>query len=224
MKKAIFWDSDGTLLYGNESFKFSLIRAFEKQGYSLEENDARDFMRSVCSWYLPEKDHSDKNAEEWWNELLGEISAFCERHGVSKSDILFICNSFRENVISFEYKAYPDAKKVLQHFKEKGYENYIISNNFPELGQVFELLGLDSEISGYFLSASVGYEKPRREIYEYSILNAGNPEVKYMIGDNPIADYQGGQEAGMIPILVHNVEEGKVCCEKLTDLFEIITE
>lgn len=28
MKKAIFWDSDGTLLYGNESFKCSLMRAF----------------------------------------------------------------------------------------------------------------------------------------------------------------------------------------------------
>lgn len=76
MKKAIFWDSDGTLLYGNESFKCSLMRAFE----------------------------------EW----------------------------------------------------------------------------------GYFLSASVGYEKPRREIFGYSILKAGNPEIKYMIGDNPVADYQGG--------------------------------
>ena len=36
MKKAIFWDSDGTLLYGNESFKCSLIRAFEEFGYVLE--------------------------------------------------------------------------------------------------------------------------------------------------------------------------------------------
>ena len=38
MKKAIFWDSDGTLLYGNESFKCSLIRAFEKFGNSRIRN------------------------------------------------------------------------------------------------------------------------------------------------------------------------------------------
>ena len=61
MKKAIFWDSDGTLLYGNESFKHSLVRAFEQLGYSLEANVAKDFTRQVCSWYVPEKDHSDKN-------------------------------------------------------------------------------------------------------------------------------------------------------------------
>ncbi len=49
MKKAIFWDSDGTLLYGNESFKCSLMRAFEEFGYVLEEEEARSFMRSVRS-------------------------------------------------------------------------------------------------------------------------------------------------------------------------------
>lgn len=133
MKKAIFWDSDGTLLYGNESFKSSLIRSFEKFGYPLEEDVARNFMRSVCSWYIPEKDHSDKSGEEWWKELLDEINVFCEGHGVRKADIMPICNSFRENVITFEYEVYADA-------------------------------------------------------------------------------------------LVHNMEGGKICCERLTDLFDIITE
>ena len=224
MKKAIFWDSDGTLLYGNESFKSSLIRAFEEFGYSLEEDVARDFMRSVCSWFVPEKDHSDKNGEEWWEELLGEISKFCEEHGVDKLDITSICHFFRNSVVSFEYEPYSDAKTVLHYFKEKGYENYVISNNFPELGKVFERLGLDTEISDYFLSACVGYEKPRKEIYEYAILKAGTPQIKYMIGDNPVTDYQGGLEAGMTPILVHNIVDGKVCCEQLMDLLEIIAE
>lgn len=222
MKKAIFWDSDGTLLYGNESFKSSLIKAFEKLGYSLEDVEARDFMRSVCSWYIPDKDHSDKSGEEWWNDLLREIYMFCEGYGICKSDIVSICNSFRENVITFEYKSYSDAKNVLHHFKEKGYENYIISNNFPELGKVFERLGLDTEISGYVLSASVGYEKPRKEIYEYAMRKAGNPEIRYMIGDNPVTDYQGGLEAGMTSILVHNMVPGMICCEKLIDLLVII--
>nr|MBP3599251.1 HAD family hydrolase [Eubacterium sp.] len=222
MKKAIFWDSDGTLLYGNESFLFSLIRAFEKYGYSLEENDARSFLRTVCSWFIPEKDHSDKDGEAWWHELLEEVRNFCEEQGVDASDVTRICETFRENVVAYEYEMYSDAKAVLQYFKEKGFENYIISNNFPELGKVFERLGLDTEISGYFLSASVGYEKPRKEIFEYAIREVGNPEIKYMIGDNPVADYEGGLAAGMTPILVHNVEDGKVCCEQLTDLFDVV--
>ncbi|MBQ7943291.1 MAG: HAD hydrolase-like protein [Lachnospiraceae bacterium] len=61
-------------------------------------------------------------------------------------------------------------------------------------------------------------------MFEYAISQAGNPEVKYMIGDSPMADYEGGLEAGMIPILVHNKVDGKVCCEQLTDLFDVIRE
>lgn len=224
MKKCIFWDSDGTLLYGNESFKCSLVRTFKEFGYTLEEGTAREFMRSVCSWYVPEKDHSDKSGEEWWEELLGEIRGFCQGHGVAEIDITPICNSFRKKVVTFEYEAYAEAKMVLHHFKEMGYENYIISNNFPELGEVFKRLGLDTEISGYILSASIGYEKPRKEIFEYALSYAGNPDKRYMIGDNPMTDYQGGLDAGMIPVLVHNEVLGKMCCEKLVDLFEIITE
>lgn len=224
MKKAIFWDSDGTLLYGNESFKSSLVRAFEEFGYTLKEEDARNFMRCVCSWYVPEKDHSKKSGEEWWQDLLGEIGVFCKEQGIEQADITPICKDFREKVITFEYEAYADAKTVLHYFKEKGYENYIISNNFPELSQVFVRLGLASEISGYFLSASAGYEKPRKEIFEYALLKAGNPEICYMIGDNPVTDYQGGMDAGMKPILVHNKAAGKTCCEQLTDLLGIITE
>lgn len=222
MKKAIFWDSDGTLLYGNESFKTSLVRAFEQFGYALDEEIAGAFMRSVCSWYRPQKDHSDKKGEEWWEELLGEIRVFCEKRGVSQPDIVPICSSFRENVVTFEYEAYSDAKEVLHYFREKGYENYIISNNFPELGEVFARLGLGGEIAGYILSASVGYEKPRKEIYDCAIAKAGNPEIMYMIGDNPVTDYQGGMEAGMTPILVHHTETGKRCCEHLTELFSMI--
>jgi len=224
MNKAIFWDSDGTLLYGNESFRISLMRAFNEYGYSLEEDIARSFMKRVCSWYMPEKDHSDKNGEEWWEELLGKIVVFCDDRGVAKLDVPYICKAFRNNVIKYEYEMYSDAKIVLHHFNEKGYENYIISNNFPELAEVFKRLALDDYISGYFLSANIGYEKPRKEIFEYAILNAGNPEIKYMIGDNPIADYQGGLNAGMIPILVHNTVEGAMCYEHLTDLMDVIKE
>ena len=54
------------------------------------------------------------------------------------------------------------------------------------------------------MSGAAGYEKPRKEIYEYAIRMAGNPQVKYMIGDNPVADYEGGLQAGTTPVLVHN--------------------
>lgn len=224
MKKAIFWDCDGTLVQNNESFKCSLMRALHEFGYSIEEEEAKRFLREACSWNKPEEDHDDKNGEEWWERLLGGMRVFCEEQGASSADAISVCNVFRKNVVSYEYEVYPDAKNVLRKFSEMGYKHYIISNNFPELREVFIRIGLDEEMSGYFISASVGYDKPRKEIYDYAIAKAGNPEVCYMIGDNPVADYEGSLNAGMKPVLVHKKVECKVCCEQLTDLFDIIAE
>ncbi len=223
-KKAIFWDCDGTLVRENESFKCSLLRALKEFGYSVAEEEVKRFLREACSWNKPEEDHGDANGEEWWQRLLVGVRLFCEEQGVSPADEVAVCNAFRKNVVSYEYEAYPDAKKVLRYFSEKGYKHYIISNNFPELREVFVRLGLDEEIAGYFISASVGYDKPRKEMYEYAIKKAGNPEVCYMVGDNPAADYEGSLNAGMKPVLVHKKVKGKVCCEELTELYDIITE
>ena len=174
---------------------------------------------AVC---VESRPHPDFCGEKWWQDLLGEISVFCQNKGVSKADVPAICKAFKENVVEYEYEVYSDAKSVLHYFKEKDFGNYVISNNFPELGEVFKRLGLDEDIEGYFPSASVGYEKPRQEIYAYAVSHAGNPEVRYMIGDNPVTDYQGGLDAGMTPILVHNKVDGLRCCGQLSELVDVI--
>lgn len=223
MNKAIFWDSDGTLLYGNESFKISLVRAFKTYGYELDEEESKNFMRGVCSWYVPEKDHSNKNGEEWWQDLLAEIKNFCKSKSVAENDVGKICLQFRKNVVDYEYSLYDDSLTVLEHFYNKGYKNYIISNNFPELSEVFIKLGAGKFISGYITSAQAGYEKPALQIFEYAKNFAGNPEVCYMIGDNPKTDYAGGKAAGMKPVLVHNSNaDCDICCETLIELIDNI--
>ncbi len=224
IRKAIFWDCDGTLVHDSESFKCSLLRALDEFGYSISEEAVKSFLKGACSWNKPEEDHSDANGEAWWERLLVGMRMFCEEQGVIPSDAVSVCNAFRKNVVSYEYEVYPEAKNVLRQFSEKGYKHYIISNNFPELREVFVRLGLDEEIAGYFISASVGYDKPRKEMFDYATAKAGSPEVRYMIGDNPVADYEGGLNAGMKPILVHKKAEGKVCCAELTELLELITE
>ena len=225
VRKAIFWDSDGTILYGNESFKISFLRACADNGYNVDEQIVKQFMVKSCSWYSPEKDHSDLSGEEWWNDLLNKMHIFCKEIGISDCDVEIICNSFRRKVIDYEYEAYPDANEILTYFHNMGYENYIISNNFPELGQVLERLGLAKYISGVFTSAAMGYEKPRKEAYQYAIGQAGYPELCIMIGDNPVADYQGGMKAGMKAILVHSTPlNDEVCCVDLMDLKRLIKE
>lgn len=224
MVKAIFWDSDGTLLYGNESFAESFVISCKEVGCEVDIEEARALMHNICSWYRLEIDHSELDGEGWWQSLLGNIASYCKELNLSEEQINRILIIFRNNVINYNYKAYDNANEVLKEFSNIGFENYIISNNFPELEEVFVRLGLGKYISGYIVSASVGYEKPNKRIFEIAKQRAGNPAICYMIGDNPKADYEGGKKAGMIPILVHNNSpECEFCCEELLSLKDFIS-
>lgn len=221
MNKAIFWDSDGTLMYGNESFLWSLDKALRNHKYEIEKGLIKEFLRGVCSWFTPEKTHPEVTGEVWWETLLDSTKGFCHQHNVLAEDIPQICQEFRENVVIFEYQLYDDAEEILQYCTQLGYKNYLISNNFPELVKIFERLGLDKYFSGYFVSADIGYEKPNREIFQQALEKAGNPEVCYMVGDNPITDVKGAQAVGMKTILVHRKSEEAepdYVCEELLEI------
>lgn len=93
---------------------------------------------------MPECEYINKIGELWWKTLTDSLRLFCNRQGIEECDSNLICKQFRDNVINFEYKLYDDAKDILAYCKNKGYDNYILSNNFPELVQVIE--GFELEV------------------------------------------------------------------------------
>lgn len=223
MNRVIFWDSDGTLICNNESFACSFLDACAEERIPLSAEESRRLMRAICSWYRPEDDHSSLSGEEWWSALMEKMAAFLSEKGAGEEQSGRILSSFRERVIRYDYRPFADAEEVLREFAARGFRSYIISNNFPELGQVFERLGLGKYISGYITSAEAGYEKPHRRIFEIALKRAGEPEVRYMIGDNPVTDGEGGTAAGMTAVLVHRENaEGLPCCAHLKDLLKLI--
>lgn len=205
MKKALFWDFDGTLVHANESFLRTLDHGLQKYGYVLPIEELRAFLKSTCSWYLYDEVYPDSTGEGWWDTLLDKIRSFCSVHGIYPADREKICLYFRSNIPSTEnYILYDDAKAVLQQCISQRYTNYIISNNYPELPEVAEAFGLTPYFEEYIISSRIGYEKPRPEIFRHALTLAGNPGIAYMIGDNPVADIRGAQAAGMKTVLVHH--------------------
>ena len=71
----------------------------------------------------------------------------------------------------------------------------------------------------------IGIEKPRIEFFDYAKNVANHPSVGYVIGDNPIADIQGGQAAGYKTIAVHECKKSDAdyYVENLCDIFSILT-
>lgn len=205
-KKAVFWDFDGTLVHPNESFVWALRDALKGCGCCVPEDELRTFLNGVYSWKNAHIDYADRIGDKWWEDLFSHVCAFCAARGIAEHDLDFICGKFRSEVVGREYRLYDDAEEMLAFCREKGYENYVLSNNYPELIEVIERMGLKHHFREIFVSARIGYEKPRPELFAYALERAGNPEIVYMIGDNPIADIQGGNAAGMRTAFVHKDE------------------
>ena len=151
MKKALFWDFDGTLIHPNESFLDAMHTALSKHNF-------------MVSPYTPEAAYTDKTGEQWWTALYDRFSLFYKKLGVPQAKEMIINNHFRQQILdSGNYTLYDDAVPVLKRCIDMGYKNYILSNNYPELSSVAKELGLSTYISGYFVSSLIGYEKPRIE-------------------------------------------------------------
>ena len=227
MKKALFWDFDGTIIHPNESFLSALYQSLNKTGYEIPSEQIRAFLKTACSWYTPETAYPDQTGSKWWEHLFEKFDLFFLRHRIVQKDYAALKGDFKHQILDCNsYRLYEDANAVLSACIEKGYDNYILSNNYPELPAVIEELGLSPCFSGYIVSSNIGYEKPRKELFQYALSLAGFPEVYYMIGDNPIADIEGGKAAGFQTILVHQgaPSAADYCCSSLSEIPQLLIE
>ena len=207
MNKVLFWDFHGTLTTANHLWSSSIYKAFNTVSPQL--NISFDLCRSFTSdgftWDSPDEDYIDKVNDKWWNITLDMFYKKFIKADIDMNIAKQAC-AILPSIIqdANNYELYPDAISTLKQTIEKGYKNYLLSNNYPELDAVMDKLGLSKYFSGSIISAKVGYEKPRIEIYDMALKLAGNPDICYMIGDSLRADIEGGRNAKMKTILVHN--------------------
>ena len=220
MKKVIFWDFDGTLVKSNQSFLNALTAAFSESGLSIEEKAAMAFLRENCSWYHPERSYEKATGEAWWQELLKKLQKLSTEMGVPVDKIEKIGEAFRKNAVSYPYVLLDGAEEALKESKALGFENYILSNNFPELTDRISELGLSQYFEEVILSTNVGYEKPREEIFSYARQLAGAPDQPIMVGDNPIADIRGARDAGFLTVYLGTApcEDADYVCRELSEI------
>lgn len=226
MKKALFWDFDGTLIHTNESFYDSLNKAMDSFNYKISAEEIKKFLYTACSWYTPEISYVKKTGQKWWDTLFKKFELFYKNNCVAEKDYKIINNAFKTLILDCNnYTLYEDAETVLYKCKKIGYKNYILSNNYPELALVIKGLGLSKYITDYIVSSNIGYEKPRIEIFKHALNISQFPDKCYMIGDNPIADIEGGKAIGIKTLLVHNNcnSTADFKCENLLEVLTILS-
>lgn len=233
-KPVLFWDFHGTLSKPDNQWMDIAVRLSDTHfpDMNIPHSEIQKNLGGKCLpwWTYPDRDtrHLIEN-DGWWKSSEEQFVKMYIESGLSEEQAKEIAPLIRPYVTdSSNHRLHDDALSTLARLKKRGYRNYILSNNFPELPQVVSGLGLSEYFEGCVVSALIGYDKPRKEIFEYAKNLAGNPNRCIMIGDNPTDDMKGAKLAGFETILVNNRHpeySGEYCdhiCKTLTDMLNVL--
>jgi putative hydrolase of the HAD superfamily len=171
-------------------------------------------------------------SEEDWFLLNSEVldSLGIERVGAKE----IINKEFNKRI--GKYRIFPDTKKVLEEIKKMGYKIGLISNagekNAKSRRPIMEEDGILKYFDSIILSHELGYIKPHSVIFQHALdeLGVQDPSKAIHIGDDPIADYKGAEDAGMIPIFFSPLGTGAeewftkdiIKIERISEIIDLI--
>ena len=197
MRGAVFWDFDGTLTDGHPSWAWCLAQALQGAAPArpVTETDVKPYLKHGLPWQ-PGGDPT-LTGDAFWACLFSVFVSACTALGVPRPQGEAAARrAFSIAQDPAQYRVRPDAPGALANCALKGYKNYILTNNFPGWGALFEKLGLGRYFAGALVSGEVGLCKPDPRIFRRAEALANFPTRLWMVGDNPAADIRGAKAAG----------------------------
>lgn len=225
--RAICWDFDGTLVHSHRLWSSSVWKALKDTipDTAITLDDVVPYIATGFTWHTPENDYTNLVGERWWNYMNKYFENIYLSLGLdgniakaASQKVRFIIKD-REN-----YHLYDDTIAVLEWVKKAGFQNILLSNNYPDLCDVLSELNLMPYFDAFVISAQIGYDKPRKEIFDHAKKALPDIDQYYMVGDNVSADIAGGKKSGMTTILVHKPfhEMADYCISSLGEICNIL--
>jgi putative hydrolase of the HAD superfamily len=224
MSRVIFWDFDGTLAHRPGMWRGCLSETLDEHapGHGIDADQLRPFLRDGFPWHQPDVEHPELcEPDAWWRNVEALLSTAYEGVGIERRRAVELARLARERYVdaSHGWRRYDDTLPVLERLRSDGWTHAILSNHVPELPGLVAGLEISPLIDVVLTSAATGYEKPNRKAFEFALQSCGQPSEVWMVGDNPIADVEGAEAAGLRAILVRS-EDGEAS-HRAGDLYEV---
>ena len=207
--KTLIWDFDGTLGYRDGgAWTASLFEVLQREipESTVTFEQLRPYMVSEgYPWGRPEESHLHLDTpEKWWDALKPLFVNAYLGVGLEPDVAHHLAGMFRETYLTPEcWRIYDDVVPTLSALSDAGWIHVILSNHVPELADIVEWVGLSPYIAEIFNSAQLGYEKPHPATFAAVQAKWGSSvDNLWMIGDNPWADVDGAEKAGIPAILI----------------------
>ena len=187
MKKAVFFDLDGTLLDRNSS-----IRRFVEVQHDRFSSSLSHIPKAT---YVVKFVELDCRGHVWKDKVYQTLVEEFSITGMTWQALLKDYEAqFQFNCIPF-----PGLSAVLEKLKSEGYSLGIVTNGFGEFqSRSIEGLGIRSYLDTVLISETEGVRKPQLEIFQRAMDRLGVIAFNStFVGDNPDADIAGAKGAGM---------------------------
>ena len=225
--KVFCWDFDGTITHSKSLWSRSVFEALKSVMPQIDDSffpRIRAHMQSGFPWDTPDDDDCCCKDDAWWEFMEKHFTKSYIKCGVAPETAEIASKKVHSLIRqTSRYTLYHDAVETLQEVRARGAINLLLSNNYPDLDEVIEELGLTPYFDDMIISGKVGYNKPRREIFELAKQKFPDAEY-YMIGDNLTADILGGKQSGMTTVLVHKgfSDQADYCFDNLISVLSLI--
>jgi putative hydrolase of the HAD superfamily len=203
----IIFDMDGTLI--THTWRLSQITQalFTRFAEALAPVTHDEFYRlfwpkNEDMWYMMVDGVLDGDTAARYS-YVNTLRALKQDTALAKSMLTYWNELVLNETLPFE-----ETFEVLDAVRKK-YTTGILTNGFITLqrGKI-ERHGLAEHVDFTLVSEEAGYHKPDPNIFLEALKMVGNtaPEQTLYVGDNLIADIQGAQNAGLMPIFM-NIDE-----------------
>ena len=204
--RVVIWDFDGTLAYRRGHWPDCLVEILDEDqpghGHTAEVFRAR--MQQGFRWHEWETEH-ERNADPraWWRPVEAIATSAFAAAGLTAAEAARLAARLPEAYLRrARWARYEDSCDALALTRAAGWRNVVLSNHCPELPALVRDLGLDGLVERVFNSATTGFEKPHPEAFRGALAALGSPQDVWMVGDQPRADVEGAEAAGIPAILV----------------------
>jgi len=225
--RLVLLDFDGTLAWREGLWSGCTIEVLDEDrpGHGIQVERIRAAMQGNYPWNRPELAHPElSEPEAWWREMEARLAGALEAAGVEDGSAGRLARAVRERFldVSVGWRLFDDTLAAMTALREAGWGTAVLSNHVPELGRLVTGLGLDGLLDAVFSSAAIGYEKPHPGAFAHALAACGGPDRVWMVGDNPMADVEGAEAAGIPAVLVRNEGSARRRAEGLAGAAEII--
>lgn len=195
------WDFDGTLASRPGRWSGTLLEVLDEHepGHQISRDDLRRGVRDRLPWHQHHSGHEHLNSPEaWWTHVQGALAHALRVAGVDEARASTLAAAFPGRYLDpSRWVVAAGAADALSLASADGWRNAILSNHTPELPDLVDALGLGTHVASVTTSARHGYEKPHPRAFEIALTQLGDPDVAWMVGDNPVADAAGASWVGL---------------------------